>query len=135
MSRSHGKLTEIEVDTNDISPFCKTSTYTRTAKNHDSTGYGVDDEEYEPGLRGGKFSMGGRYDNTVTVGPRNALHSKVGTKVEVVRRVEGTGTGKPEDTFTMTLDSYVETNPHDDLVDWTAEGTISGGVDTQAQAS
>ena len=135
MAKAHGKNTEITVDTNDISPFCKTSTYTRTAKNHDSTGYGVDDEEYEPGLRGGKFTMGGRYDNTVAVGPRNALHDKVGTKVVIERLVEGTGVGKPIDTFTMTLDQYVETSPHDDLVDWSAEGTISGGVDTDTQSS
>lgn len=134
MSKMHGKNTVITVDTNDISPYCKTSTYTRSAKNHDSTGYGVDDEDYEPGLRGGKFVMGGRYDNTATVGPRNALHGKVGTKIAIVRQVEGAGTGLPQDAFNMTLDQYVETSPHDDLVDWSAEGTIAGGVTTTAQS-
>ncbi len=134
MSKSHGKNTEVTVDAADISPYCKTSTYTRTAKTHDTTGYGVDDEDYEPGLRGGKFSMGGRYDNTETVGPRNALHGKIGTKITIVRKVEGTGTGLPQDTFDMTLDQYVETNPHDDYVDWSAEGTIAGGVTTVAQS-
>lgn len=133
MAKAHGKETVITAGGNDISVYTKTSTYTRTAKTHDSTGYGVDDEDYEPGLRGGKFSMGGRYDNTATVGPRNALHSLVGTKVAIVRRVEGTGSGKPQDSFTITLDSYVETSPHDDLVDWSAEGTIAGGVTSTTQ--
>jgi hypothetical protein len=134
MSKPHGKNTVITVATKDISPYTKTSTYTRSAKSHDTTGYGVDDEDYEAGLKGGKFSMGGTYDNTASVGPRNALHGLVGTKVAVVRKTEGTGTGKPQDTFSMVLESYVETNPHDDMISWTAEGTIAGGVTTTAQS-
>lgn len=133
MPKPHGRSTIITVATKDISPYCKTSTYTRTAKTHDVTGYGVDNEDYEPGLKGGKFTCGGTYDNTASVGPRNALHALVGTKVVVTRKVEGTGTGKPLDTFNMTLDSYVETNPHDDQISWSAEGTIAGGVTTTTQ--
>lgn len=133
MAKSHGKHTEVTVETNDISPYCKTSTLTLTAKNHDTTGYGVDDEDYEGGLRGGKFTMGGTYDNTATVGPRNALMDRRGQRVAVRRRVEGTGAGKPQDDFTMTLDKYEESNPHDDMVMWSAEGTIAGGVTTTNQ--
>lgn len=134
MSKAHGKNTIITIATKDVSPYTKTSTYTRTAKNHDTTGYGVDDEDYEGGLKGGKFVLGGTYDNTASVGPRNALHSLVGTKVAVVRKLEGTGTGKPQDAFNMTLDKYEETNPHDDMVTWAAEGTIAGAVTTTAQS-
>lgn len=134
MAKVHGKHTVITVATNDISPYCKTSSYTRSAKNHDTTGYGVDDEDYEPGLKGGKFTMGGVYDSTATVGPRNALHALVGTKVAMTRQVEGTGTGLPQDAFDMTLDEYVESSPHDDMVTWSASGTIAGGVTTTAQS-
>lgn len=134
MAKVHGKHTVITVESADISPYCKTSNYERTAKNHDTTGYGVDDEDYEPGLKGGKFTFGGTYDSTETTGPRDALHDLVGTKVTVSRKVEGTGTGKPIDMFDMTLDKYAESSPHDDMVSWSAEGTIAGGVVTSAQS-
>jgi hypothetical protein len=133
MAKSHGKLTVVIAAGNNISPYCKTSNMDRTAKTHDTTGYGVDDEDYELGLKGGKFTMGGTYDNTVTVGPRNALLSLVGTKIAMVRRVEGTGVGKPQDAFNMTLDKYSESNPVDDMVTWSAEGTIAGGITTTTQ--
>lgn len=133
MAKSHGKNTVILVAGNNISPYCKTSNYERSGATHDTTGYGVDDEDYEPGLRGGKFTMGGTYDNTVTVGPRNALHGNVATKLAVVRRVEGTGAGRPQDAFNITLDKYAESNPVDDMVTWSAEGTIAGGVTTTVQ--
>lgn len=133
MAKSHGKKTVVLVATNNISPFCKTSNFERSSKTHDTTGYGADDEDYEPGLRGGKFTMGGVYDNTVTTGPRNALSPLLATKVAVIRRVEGTGVGLPQDAFNMTLDKFVESNPHDDMVTWSAEGTIAGGVTQSTQ--
>lgn len=133
MAKAHGKLTVITVATKDISPYTKTSQYERSGKAHDTTGYGLDDETYEGGLRGGKFTCGGRYDNTASVGPRNAMHAIVSTKIVVTRKVEGTGTGKPLDTFDAVLLSYVETNPHDDLIDWSAEFQISGPVVTTVQ--
>lgn len=133
MAKSHGKFTVVIAATNNISPYCKTSNMDRTAKTHDTTGYGVDDEDYESGLKGGKFTMGGAYDNTVTVGPRNALLPLVGTKIAMIRRVEGTGVGKPQDNFNMTLDKYSESNPTDDMVTWSAEGTIAGGITTTVQ--
>jgi hypothetical protein len=134
MSKIHGKHMVVTVATNDISPYCKTSSYTRSAKNHETSGYGDDDEDYEPGLKGGKFTMGGVYDSTATVGPRNALHSLVGTRVAVTRQPEGTGSGLPQDAFTMTLDEYVESAPNDDMVTWSASGTIAGGVTSSTQS-
>jgi hypothetical protein len=134
MAKAHGKSTVITVATKDISPYTKTSSYERSAKTHDVTGYGVDDEDYEGGLKGGKFTCGGVYDNTASVGPRNALHGLVGTKVAVVRKTEGTGTGKPQDAFNAVLEKYVESNPHDDMVTWSADFTIAGAVTSTTQA-
>jgi hypothetical protein len=133
MTTSHGKKTIITVATKDISPYTKTSSLERGATVHNTTGYGVDDELNEGGLRNGKFTCGGVYDNTVSVGPRNALNSLVGTVVVVTRKVEGTGAGKPLDTFNAVLEKYVETNPHDDMVTWSADFTVSGVVAATAQ--
>lgn len=128
MTTAHGKLTVITVATKDISPFIKTSSLERGAAVHNTTGYGVDDEVNAGGLKNGKFTMAGVYDNTVTVGPRIVLNPLVGTLVVVVRKVEGTATGKPIDTFNAIVEKYVETSPHDDMVTWSADFTVSGPV-------
>lgn len=128
MATAHGKLTVLTVNAKDISPYCKTSTLERGSAVHNTTGYGVDDELNAGGLRNGKFTVSGVYDNTALVGPRIVLNPLVGTLVPIIRKVEGTATGKPIDTFSAILEKYVETNPHDDMVTWSADFTISGPV-------
>jgi hypothetical protein len=130
MSFVHGRLTKITIATKDISPYTKTSSYEGSADVHETTGYGAASKTKAGGLKDGKFSCGGTYDNTASVGPRNALLSLLGTTVACVRNVEGTGTGKPNDAFSGVLSKYVETNPVDDMVTWSAEIEISGDVVT-----
>jgi hypothetical protein len=132
MAFVHGKTTKITVATKDISPFTKTSSFEVNGDVHDTTGYGSTAHTKAGGLLDGKFTCGGTYDNTASVGPRNALLSLVGTSVAVVRNVEGTGTGKPNDAFSGVLTKYTETNPVDDMVTWSAEIEISGAVTTTA---
>ncbi|MEU5938640.1 hypothetical protein ABZ807_05530 [Micromonospora sp. NPDC047548] len=134
MAYVHGKDTVITVATKDISPHCKTSTYEGSADVHETTGYGKAAKTKQGGLLDGKFSMGGTYDNTASTGPRNALKPLLGTTVAVVRKPEGTGTGKPQDAFSGVLSKYVETNPVDDMVTWSAEIEISDVVTTTTQA-
>lgn len=132
MSFAHGRFTKIQVNAKDISPFTKTSSYDMSADVHDTSGYGVTNKTKAGGLLDGKFTCGGTYDNTVIVGPRIVLHGLIGTAVPVIRNVEGTGTGKPNDAFTAVLSKYVETNPVDDMVTWSAEFEITGPVTTTA---
>lgn len=133
MAASHGKLTSITVATKDISPYTDNSNYSKNAPAHETTGYGVDDETYAGGVRANTFSCSGKYDNTASTGPRNALHGAVGTTVAVVRKVEGTGTGKPQDSFSWVITKYEESSPYNDMVKWSAEGNISGPITTTAQ--
>lgn len=132
MTWVHGRNTKVTVATKDISPYIKTSNYEMGADVHDTSGYGITAKTKAGGLLDGKFTMSGTYDNTVSTGPRNALHALVGTSVAVVRNPEGTGTGKPNDAFTAVLTKYVETNPVDDVVAWAADLEISGPVVTTA---
>lgn len=133
MAASHGRLTNITVATKDISPYTKTSSYELTADDHDTTGYGATAHTKQGGLLDGSFSAGGTYDNTASVGPRNALAGQLGVSQAIVRKVEGTGTGKPQDSFTGVLVKYTETNPVDDMVQWSAQWEISGAVVTTVQ--
>ena len=130
MAFVHGRLTKLTIAAKDISPYTKTSSFEKSGDFHDTTGYGATDHTKAGGLGDGKFTCGGTYDNTASVGPRNALLSLVATTVAVVRNVEGVGTGKPNDAFSGVLTKYTETNPVDDMVTWAAELEISGAVVT-----
>jgi hypothetical protein len=132
MAAMHGRFTKVTVATKDISPYCKTSSYEMGADFHDTTGYGATNKRKSGGLKDGKFTCSGTYDNTVSVGPRNALHGQEGNTLAIVRNVEGTGTGKPNDAFSAVLTKYVETNPVDDMVTWSADFEIDGPVVTTA---
>jgi hypothetical protein len=134
MATAHGKLTKITVATKDISPFTKNSQLERSASVHNTTGYAPtgDAELYAGGTRQGKFTCGGVYDNTALVGPRIVLLGQEGNILAIVRNVEGTGTGKPNDAFNAILEKYVESNPHDDMVTWSADFTVTGVITTTA---
>lgn len=133
MTTSHGKFTVITVATKDISPYTKNSQIERAASTHNTSGYGIDDETYAGGMRNNKFTCSGIYDNTVLVGPSIVLRGVVGSTLAIVRKVEGTGTGKPNQAFNAVLEKFVESNPHDDMVTWSADFQISGAVTETTQ--
>lgn len=129
----HGRSTGVTIATKDISPYCKTSSFEDSATVHKTTGYGKTAETKQGGLLDGKFTCGGTYDNTASTGPRNALKPLKGTTVAVVWKVEGTGTGKPQDSFSGVLSKYVETAPVDDMITWSCEIEVSDVVTTTTQ--
>lgn len=135
MATAHGKLTQITVATRDISPYCKNSSLERNAATHDTTGYAPtgDAQTFAGGLRNATFSCSGVYDNTVSVGPRLVLNGLEGTTMAIIRKVEGAGTGKPNDAFSGILTKYVETNPHDDIVTWSADFQVTGVITSTTQ--
>jgi hypothetical protein len=132
-NRAHGKDTEITIDGDNISPWTTTSELTREADEHDTTGYGVDDADYQGGLRRGAFTCGGQYEIGAT-GPHLILAPLIGTRVPVVRKPEGTGTGKPNEAFSGLMTKYVETNPVADIVTWSAEFRKCGAITDTTQA-
>lgn len=127
MARAHGRKTQITVAANNISTYCDTSELTREADEHDVSTYGPDDAEYDGGLRRGGFTCGGLYSTDVA-GPGKVLRPLIGTVVVIVRKPEGTGTGKPTETFSAVVKKYVETNPVADFIRWSAEFTKTGAI-------
>lgn len=134
MAHVHGKNTVVKVGADDLSTYTNTSALTQTSDTHDVTTYGNDDHRYDGGLGDNKFTMAGVYDSTAATGPRAVLKPLIGQKAAIIRQPEGTGTGKPQDSFSAILNSYVETSPTADMVAWTTEWTIDGAVDDTAQA-
>lgn len=126
MARAHSKETQISVAGTDLSAFINTSTFTRGFRTQDVTTYGKDDEVHDVTLKNGTFSMGGVYDDGAST-PKTVLEAITGL-VEIIRKPEGTGSGKPTETFDVALTSYVETAPVADFITWSAEFTISDAV-------
>jgi hypothetical protein len=132
MAKTHGKETVIKLNAVDLSAFCNTSEWTRSADSHDTTTYGADDHAYDGGLGDAKATIGGFYDDGAT-GPRATIEPLIGTKVAYIRQPEGTGAGKSQDSCTVLVMSYVETSPVADMVTWSAELQVSGAVDSTDQ--
>lgn len=136
MAFVHGKGTVVKLDAVDLSQYVKTSEFTRENDEHDVTTYGRNSHRVRSGLKGGKFTMSGIYDNTLVSGPRAKIGALIAADVNVtlVRQPEGTGSGKPQDSVEVMVKNYVETSPVDDMVAWSCECTLSGDVDSTPQS-
>ena len=129
----HGKTTFISLDGDNLSTFVKTSELGRSADDHDVTTYGKNAHVYAGGLLDGKATMAGIYDNTAVTGPRAVIEPLIGTVVQLIRRPEGTGAGKPQDTVNVLVTDYKETNPVADMVTWECEMKCSDDVASTVQ--
>jgi hypothetical protein len=127
MAFVHGRNTYISLNAVDLSAFVTTSSLTRTGDSHDVTTYGKSSHVFSGGLLNGTAGMSGVYDNTAA-GPRDTIEPLIGTVVELIRRVEGTGSGLPVDTVDVLVTSYVETNPVADMVTWSCDMQLSDDV-------
>lgn len=128
----HGKNTVFKLNAVDISTYCKTSEITNGADEHDVTGYGASGHAVQGGLIAAKVTVSGTYA-TGTTGPRGVIVPLISTNVAFIRQPEGAGTTKPQDTGTVHVKTYVETNPVADMIAWSAELTVSGVINSAAQ--
>jgi len=133
MTFVHGKNTFISLNGVNLSTFVDTSDLDLDSDEHDVTTYGKNSHVVQGGLLGGKATMGGTYDNTAGTGPRAVIKPLRGTVVTLIRRPEGTGAGKPQDSVAVLVKNYKETNPVADMVKWTCEMTLSDDVTSTTQ--
>jgi len=112
----------------DISQFCDSNEHHVKPDIVDKTTYGKNAHVKEGTLLDGNGSLGGIYDSSTSVGPRAVLQPLVGTTVTYIRRPEGTGTGKPQDTVNVVVGEYVETAPVADIIRWTCALEYSDDV-------
>lgn len=131
--RRHSKNTIITVDSDDLSAYTNASDIETTADSHDTTTYGAAAHRYEGGLFDGTFKMSGFYENG-TSGPAAVLKPLLGTTIAVVRKVEGTGSGKPSEAFDALLTKYAESAPVADYITWSAEFQLCTVVTTTTQS-
>lgn len=135
MAFVHGKDTVIIIDGHDISAYCNTSELEVSTAEHDVTCYGADDVNVSGGLRSGKATAGGVYDNTNS-GAKAILEPihDAGALVPLIRRPEGTGTGLPQESLNVLVTKYNESNPVGDMIAWSCDMTKSGPITRTTQA-
>ncbi|WP_020385925.1 hypothetical protein [Kribbella catacumbae] len=133
MAFVHGKNTFISLNAVDLSAYTDASELTRNPDIHDVTTYGKNAHVKVGGLLDGKCSMSGTYDNTAG-GPRGTIEPLIGTNVTLIRRPEGTGTGKPQDSVNVVVGEFVETSPVADMVKWSVALELSDDVTSTTQA-
>ena len=132
MAKLHGRFQVITVDGDSVK--VTTSQLERGGDSHDTTLSGDEGHVFSSGLDTGSFTMSGIYDSTAMTGPRAVLRPLVNTVVEFTRAPEGTGTGKPLETFDAHITKYVETSPVADMVTWSLDATVSGTVADTTQS-
>lgn len=133
MAKKHGKNTVFTVDANDFTGYFNSSDFNRSGSADETTSYGEDDRTYIGGLRNATFSASGFYDDTATA-PPDILIPAIGTSVDVVRQIEGVGSGLPNETFSGIVTDYNESAPVDGVVTLSMTIQCSGAITRSDQA-
>lgn len=134
MAFVHGKDTVLTLDGDDLSVYSTTSQFERTADSHDVTTYGKSSHVFKAGLGNGTATVSGIYDSSTSAGPRAVIEPLIGgANVTYIRRPEGTGTGKPQDSVSVQVVKYVETSPVADMVTWSVDLQLSDEVTSTTQ--
>lgn len=135
MARVHSKNTVVKLDDNDLSVYCTNSEIARKSDIHDVTTYGKNSHVKDGGLFDGTAKLEGIYDSTAVSGPRAVIEPLIGTTVPFVRQIEGTGSGKPQDSVDVVVAGYTESAPVADMVKWSCDLELSDDVDSTAQSA
>lgn len=129
MAFVHGKATAVTIDSDDLSAYANSVTFSRSADSHETTTFGKNSKTYASGLKDGTASIEGIYDNTLLVSPGAVLRPLVGgAEVAFTYKPEGTGTGKPVATVDVIVTAYEETAPVADMVTWSCELQFSDAI-------
>lgn len=126
----HSRGNVVSINGKTLSGYGKSFTFTRTADTHDTTTFGKNSKVYAPGLKDGKASIEGLYDNTAVNGPGAVLRPLIGAAaVPLVYQPEGaTPTGRPTATVSVLVTSYEESAPVADMITFKAELQFSDDV-------
>lgn len=120
---------------NNIAAFCGSIEVSRSVNTLQTTTFSAGGHTYQGGMTDGSLSLSGTYDDGAT-GPKATIEPLMvdGQLVEAIYRPEGTGSGKPEQTFDVLITSYQESSAVGEMIQWSAEGQISGAVTDSTQA-
>lgn len=119
----------------DISIVCKASEIQRKTGTQDLSTYGSRDEVHKGQMKGATFNLSGKYNSGSTLNPRATFESHIAEDFTITRRLEGTGSAKPQQLFTAVLTGYNDPAPVADWHVWSATFTVSGPIDYTPQGA
>src|SRR5690606_28551813 len=121
MSKIHGRVSEIELDGNDLSAYSNSIELSRSADSRDVTTCGTDAPVYAGCLTDGTVTVEGIYDDTAPGGPASVIEPLIGKSTTLVYRPEGTGAGRPEHSVEVVVTDFSVSAPVADMVTWSVE--------------
>lgn len=129
-----GKNLFFSLNGNNISAYCDSIDVERKIDSIDTTTFGQAGHTYLGGMTDGSIKVSGTYDSSAS-GPKAVFEPimAAGLLVSAIYRPEGTGTGKPTETFSVLVTSYKESSKAADMIKWDGEMQISGTVTTATQ--
>lgn len=134
MAFIHGKGAVHSIDGKAMTTYASKITFTRESDVHDVTTFGKNSKVYQSGLKDGKATVEGIYDNTAVTGPRAVLEPMIGgVAVVLVYRPEGTTVGKPTASVNVIVKSYKQEASVEDMISWTAELQLSDDITDSTQ--
>lgn len=134
LQKTHSTNVVIILDGNDLSEYLEDSTWDDTNEKQMVTTYGNRRNVYDYGLGDGKLTISGVYDVTEN-GPKAVIEEIKDDKrmVTLVRRPEGTGSGKPQESVSVLIEKYTETAPVAGYVKFACDVQPSGDITRTTQ--
>lgn len=135
MAFRHGKNAVITVNAVDLSAFCDNLDLNINVDTADTTTFGSTWKSAIAGVAGGKLSITGDYDGTVTTGPASAILTCVAgaVPVAVVHKPGGTLTGQRTNSFNAIVTSYDEASPVGGTITFKCDLLVTGAVTSITQ--
>ena len=137
MAKVHGSNSQVFLDDSAGTPRELTSFVTSidTSWSRDvaqTSAMGQDAHSYIGGLQDGTFSLNGRFDSAGTATPDQWLTGLMQANGTVTATFTilagGSAAGLPFDTGECFITDYSKSDPYDDVVTWSADFQVTGGV-------
>lgn len=135
MAFVHSKDGFLSIDGNNLSAFTDSCSWEDTTDTHDVTCFGATRKAFKTGLGDGTATISGTYDDT-SAGPKAILEAlkDAGAAVTLIRRAEGTGAGKPQESVSVLIGKYTETLAVADMIKWSCDLQMTGTLTRSTQA-
>jgi hypothetical protein len=135
MAFRHGSKAVVTVNAVDLSTFCTSLDLSIDQDAADTTTFGSVWKSAIAGTMGGKLTISGDYDGTVTTGPASAilLAQATAVPIAVVHKPGGTLAGQRTNSFNALITNYSESSPVGGVITFKADLLATGTITSITQ--
>lgn len=129
MAFQHGKNTNFQINSKDISQYCDNVDFPEVADTAETSTFGASAKTYIPGLTDSTLAIQGKFDPTVTTGPDAVLQPLVGAAATTfIYGPYGNTSGFVKYTGSAICTNYKITSPIGGVVTFTADFQCTGAI-------